>query len=196
MPLTRDDFDATASVFITSVEQCVRYGLDDEVTPIRIKDYSRVYRLLCRVAGGSPPTIRFEDAAFPEHHNESGMLGRRRTRPDLDADEVETFDQACARLDHTCSLLCRDSVRLIYVGHEDLLDRLMVWWDMRNRVLHRRCDTVVVEQDANVAQEQVRADGWYPLFLLDEVQQVVADGMVKETETRTSRGVQTTWSLI
>lgn len=185
--LTYDEIRQTSVIIEEAVENRLRMThLGDVEVPLRNQDYSRVYRLLVKhvipAVGGVPPQLAYVDAVFADHHNASGMS------PDRSIAAPGTAT------DHICTDLCQDSVRLIHVGQEDLLERLLSWWFIRCQYQAQPVETMVVEQDASLAQEQIRANGCFPLFVYDELQLIIADPMIKEVVSHGS--TNPTWVLI
>lgn len=184
--LTYEEVNRTSSIVIPEIEarQSVNF-LEEGSLERRGEDYTRSYRILVKRVINQPavaPSVVFVDAVIPEHHNHSGKSPHRSvTLPGQQAK-------------HVCSDICReDSVRLIPVGHEDLLDKLMVWWFLLcQQDPNRRIESMVVEQESAVAQEQIRKAKLYPLFIYDDVQMVMIDSLVKTVR----QGKQETWVLV
>jgi hypothetical protein len=132
------------------------------------KDFNihRVYRLLVKRVDYTHiiPTVNYVDAVIPEHHNKSGLLWT----PDESTGE-----------DHVCRQnLCIDSVRLIPVGREDLLDKLCTWWYTCCADVDEDLTTIVIEQDSYTAQKQIEAAGFTPKVIFDYLQFCVTDCLI------------------
>ena len=126
----------------------------------------RVYRLLVKKIDYSNiiPEVGYVDAVIPEHHNKSGLLWT---------------PEESVGLDHVCRQgLCVDSVRLIPVGREDLLDALATWWYTCCTDLDEDVSTIIVEQDSLLAQRQVEAAGFVPRTILTRSQFCVTDCLI------------------
>lgn len=175
--LTYDQLVNTARIVLPSVEARVAMSyLDVLGTDIRPLDFSRAYRILVKrpvIHPAAAPTMFYEDAVIEEHHNYSGMHPRR---------SIMTSGTRAAG--HTCqSGLCLESVRLIYVGCEDLLDRYLQWWDLLCKARRKNVESLLVEQDSAVAQRQIRDSDVVPQFVYTDLQQVMMDNMVRSLES-------------
>jgi hypothetical protein len=150
-------------------------GLGPTIEPVPCKVFNptRLYRLLVRSPVDTPETLYFE-ATVPEHHCLSG-LDRAFHRP---ADQ------------HICGSGCRSTARLIPVGCEDLLDRMMSWWCLVSRSRGLLATTIVVEQDAYVAQTQLEKAGYMSRFLCTDLQFVVADMPVVVCRAKDDNGIE------
>lgn len=126
----------------------------------------RVYRLLVKKVDFSnmSPVIRYVDAVIPEHHNMSGLLWSR---------------EDSSGSDHVCRPeLCCDSVRLIPVGREDLLDKLCTWWYTLCSDISEDVTTIIIEQDGFTAQTQIEEAGFIPKVIVDYLQFCVTDSLI------------------
>lgn len=132
------------------------------------KDFNihRVYRLLVKKVDYSNiiPAVSYVDAVIPEHHNKSGLLWT--------PEDGKGYEHVCREN------LCVDSVRLIPVGREDLLDKLCSWWYTCCADLDEDVTTIVIEQDAYTAQKQIEAAGFVPKVIFDYLQFCVTDCLI------------------
>lgn len=126
----------------------------------------RCYRLLIKridYSSGTPRTI-YVDAVIPEHHNKSGLFGSR---------------PGSHGLEHVClEGMCSDSVRLIPVGREDLLEKLATWWYVSCADVIGDVTTIVIEQSSYDAQRQIIAAGFTPKVILDYLQFCISDVLI------------------
>lgn len=137
----------------------------------------KVYRVLYRRAAADGITMEYHDAVMPEH--------RCKARPNVESGPITQR--------HVCSeLCCPDAVRLIPVGCEDVLDKFVEWWQLHSRTENMNLSSVLVEQESYLAQEQVRAGGFTPIFLYDYLQFMVTDMPVKQYE----KDGEVVWALL
>lgn len=170
--LTFDQVNATAEIVIPDVEARMSMSyLDVAGTEPRELDYTRVYRVLVKkpiVHPSTVPSILYLDAVMPEHHNRSGMSPSRALLLPGQAQQ------------HACEDgLCVDSVRLIPVGCEDLLDKYLSWWCLVCRSNDRAVESILIEQDASMAQKQIREADHFPRFIYTDLDLVMADNLVR-----------------
>lgn len=173
--LTLKEFDRTANTVFRSVEELFHpFDIEPE---IERQDFNidRVYRLFIRDTVRSPsvqvPVSVYRDAVIHEVHNVSGMERQRRLY-------VPPTEVA--------------SVRLIHVGNEDVLVKVMLWWSLLTSTHKQAYSTLVAEQNAYVAQEQVRKAGLTPRFVYNMQQLVELDLPVKQEVS----GGNKTWFMI
>lgn len=124
----------------SNIERYPRFG-PLEFAP-RTFDYGRVYRLIARAPSNVGPMLRMEhsDAAILEHHTPTGE------------DSVRTGGHDCGRG------LCKNTVYLPYLGCEDVLGRLALWWVTLGSVSNIRMETSVYIQSVDEAVAQVQAE--------------------------------------
>jgi len=112
--------------------------------------------------------VEYHDAVIPEHRNPSGPEGHQ-----LNGRSPK----------HICTELCSPySVRIVPVGCEDVLDKLIQWWTLTTKSAGYNIESILVEQDTYTAQEQIRDGRFSPLYLYDYLQFMVADMPVKQYE--------------
>lgn len=129
---------------------------------------TRVYRILYKRVNHKTNKLEYHDAILPEHRNPTGPMGHQ-----LHGRSPK----------HICTELCSThAVRLVPVGCEDVLDKLIEWWLMTSKSAGLVAESILVEQDSYTAQEQVRASNLVTVHLYDYVQFMVSDMPVKQYE--------------
>lgn len=164
--LTIREFESTANVAFRSVEELFHpFDIEPDIEQ-REFNVDRVYRLFIRdvlrsKVGHTPQSV-YIDAVIPEHRRLSGM--ERRGRKHLIGNGVEEIS----------------SVRLVHVGNEEMLIKVMRWWSLLCVSNKQSFSTLVAEQDAFVAQTQIRKCGLTPRFIYNIQQLVELDIPVKQ----------------
>lgn len=167
-PLSSQDLADTAKIIEPDLESLSVF--DFLAAPRRRKSFTvtKVYRILYKRTNSRTNKIEYHDAILPEHRNPTGPKGHQ-----LDGRSPK----------HICTeLCCLNSVRLVPVGCEDVLDKLIEWWTLNSRVASHNIESILVEQDTYTAQEQIRSSNLIPIYIYDYVQFMVSDMPVKQYE--------------
>lgn len=168
---TLEELQTSSRVVFPNLDsQLLTADLDGALLAPRPLDPTRVYRTLLKFAcyEAGVPQVRYTDAVMPECHNRSGLQRRGEARHP--GHEVQ----------HVCDPhRCRYSVRLVAVGREDLLYLTVSMWATFCRAQQLSTASVLIEQDAYVAQQQVRESQMRPLFVFDYLQLVAADSLAR-----------------
>lgn len=174
--LTAAELNKTAKIITPSIEETIQYSFEELIKERRF-DPTRVYRILIKsqLFNSGSVVVNYLDVILPEHHNESGMDRKKSKKESIK--------------EHVCTKTCRDSVRLIPVGCESLLHKYKTWWYLISKQLGKSVFSMVVEQDAKVAQDQIRASKHNPLFIFNLLQFVTVDSLIIEKEDKG----KTTW---
>lgn len=112
--------------------------------------------------------VEYHDAVIPEHRNPPGPEGHQ-----LNGRSPK----------HICTEFCSPhSVRVVPIGCEDVLDKLIQWWTLTTKDAGHNIESILVEQDSFTAQEQIRDGRLTPIYLYDYIQFMVSDMPVKQYE--------------
>lgn len=177
-PLSPEELDRTARVLERDLESASVF--DFLATPRRKRKFtvSKVYRILYKHVNSKNLKVEYHDAVIPEHRNPSGPEGH----------QLRGRDPKHVCTEHCCS----HSVRIVPVGCEDVLDKLIQWWTMTSKANGHNLESILIEQDSYVAQEQIRDGRLVPVYLYDYVQFMVMDMPVKQYE----ENGKTVWALL
>lgn len=177
-PLSIEDLTKTAKVVDNDLDALAIFDFMTVPRKKRSFKVTRVYRILYKRVNPKTNKLEYHDAILPEHRNPTGSMGHQ-------------LNGRCPK--HVCTeLCCTNAVRLVPVGCEDVLDKLIEWWLMTSKSSGLVAESILVEQDTYTAQEQVRASNLVPIHLYDYVQFMVSDMPVKQYE----ENGKTVWALL